>query len=76
MTNEIRDFIPNMTSYRSLLEIINEKLDLQITYDEFKQDLLQKHLDSNITLMPGVEELVEHFYRCNIPMAIATGNSR
>ncbi|XP_027206106.2 pseudouridine-5'-phosphatase-like [Dermatophagoides pteronyssinus] len=76
MTDEIRDFIPNMTSYRSLMEFINEKLNLHITYDEFKQDLLQKHLDADIKLMPGVEELVEHFYLCNIPMAVATGNSR
>ena len=58
------------------MEFINEKLNLQITYDEFKQDLLQKHLDADIKLMPGVEELVEHFYLCNIPMAVATGNSR
>ncbi|KAH9526337.1 Pseudouridine-5'-phosphatase [Dermatophagoides farinae] len=76
MTNEIRDFIPNMTSYRSLLNVINEELNLQITLDEFKVDMLQKHLDADIKLMPGVKQLVEHLYHCHIPMAIATGNSK
>ncbi|ESO12195.1 hypothetical protein HELRODRAFT_158659 [Helobdella robusta] len=57
-------------------QIFIKELEIPITTDEYIQKMacLQKEYFPNVKLIPGVERIVEHLHKNNIPMAIATGS--
>lgn len=73
---KILDFIPNITSFQILIKVINETLNLNITFENFMVLFNKKIANAEIKLMPGVEKVVKHLYDNNYPIAIATGNSK
>lgn len=55
---------------------ITSELNLGITPEEYIEELEQEYLKvfDNVPFMPGAEELVRHFHKHNIPIAIATSS--
>ncbi|CAI9719879.1 pseudouridine-5' [Octopus vulgaris] len=63
---------------RDAAKIIIDELQLPLTVDECiqKVSVLQKKAFPNVPLLPGAKRLVEHLYKHNIPMAIASGSGK
>ncbi|KAJ6225619.1 hypothetical protein RDWZM_004164 [Blomia tropicalis] len=72
INKKIRDYIPNLTSFQNIVALVNSDFNLSLNLDEYAEKIGH---DSriNLKLMPGVEKLVQHLYKNNIPMAVATG---
>ncbi|UXI18263.1 uncharacterized protein NH340_JMT04206 [Sarcoptes scabiei] len=76
MSEEFKEFIPNINRFDHIRQKINADYNLSLERKEFFQELVKEFSLKNIKLMPGAERLIKHLYDQNIPMAIATGNSK
>lgn len=65
---------PSPVAIRTLIE----DLQLPVSFDEMQNEYrkLQNEMFNTLSMMEGVERLIRHFHRHNIPMAIATSSDR
>lgn len=69
-------YTPNLESLASLNEFIRADIGLHLDQDEFNKTLFREITESTFELCPGVEKLVKHFHKHNVPIAIASATYR
>ncbi|XP_064639182.1 pseudouridine-5'-phosphatase-like [Lineus longissimus] len=60
------------------IRILIDALELPLTIEEYKVKIAEKYKDvfPACDILPGVEKLVQHLHKHNIPMAVASGSNK